>query len=85
MNAEIHISSLVVQARPADLATIGAAIEGLEGAEIHGASEHGKLVVTLETICESEMLTRIESINRLEGVLSVALVFHQVEDATDSE
>jgi len=42
-------------------------------------------VVTLETVNEGEMLTRIEAINRLQGVLCVALIFHQVEDPTDPE
>ena len=85
VNPEVHISSLVVQARPVDMASIGAAIGDLEGAEVHGASEQGKLVVTLETVDEGEMLTRIEAINRLKGVLCVALIFHQVEDPTDPE
>ena len=85
MNAEIHISSLVVQARPVHMAAIGAAIEELDGAEIHGDGEQGKLVVTLETLNEGEMLTHIEAINRLDGVLSVALIFHHVEDSTDPE
>ncbi len=85
MSAEVHISSLMVQARPADMTAIGAAIGDLEGAEVHGDGEQGKLVVTLETISEGEMLTHIEAINRLAGVLCVALIFHQVEDATDTE
>jgi len=85
MSTEIHISSLVIQARPVHMAAIGAAIEHLEGAEIHGGGEHGKLVVTLETVDESAMLTHIEAINRIDGVLSVALIFHQVEDETDPE
>jgi len=85
MSAEIHISSLVVQARPVHMAAIGAAIEELDGAEIHGDGEQGKLVVTLETLNEGEMLTHIEAINRLDGVLSVALIFHQVEDSTGPE
>jgi len=85
MNAEIHISSLVVHARPEGLESIETAIGGLGGAEVHGVSEQGKLVVTLETINESDMLTRIDAINRIEGVLSVALIFHQVEDPTDPQ
>ena len=85
MSAEIHISSLVVQARPVHMAAIGAAIEELDGAEIHGNGEQGKLVVTPETLNEGEMLTHIEAINRLDGVLSVALIFHQVEDSTGPE
>lgn len=85
MNTEVHISSLVVQARPEGIASIESAIGGLDGAEVHGTSARGKLVVTLESISEHEMLTRIDAINQFEGVLSVALIFHQVEDPTDPE
>ncbi|MCK5366611.1 MAG: chaperone NapD [Gammaproteobacteria bacterium] len=85
MSAEIHISSLVVHGRPEGLESIETAIGGLTGAEVHGASSLGKLVVTLETVSEGEMLTRIDAINRIEGVLSVALIFHQVDDPTDPE
>ncbi len=85
MSAEIHISSLVVHARPEGLEFIEATIGSLGGAEVHGASAQGKLVVTLETVNEGEMLTRIDAINRIEGVLSVSLIYHQVEDPTDPE
>ncbi len=85
MSAEVHISSLVVHGRPEGLESIETAIGGLTGAEVHGASSQGKLVVTLETVSEGEMLTRIDAINRIEGVLSVALIFHQVDDPTDPE
>jgi len=85
MSAEVHISSLVVHGRPEGLESIETAIGGLTGAEVHGASSQGKLVVTLETINEGEMLTRIDEINRIEGVLSVALIYHQVDDPTDPE
>ncbi len=85
MSAEVHISSLVVHGRPEGIESIETAIGGLRGAEVHGASEQGKLVVTLETISELEMLTRIDAINQIEGVLSVAPIFHQVEDPTDPQ
>ena len=85
MSAEIHISSLVVHARPEGLESIETTIGSLGGAEVHGASAQGKLVVTLETVNEGEMLTRIDAINRIEGVLSVSLIYHQVDDPTDPE
>ncbi len=85
MSAEIHISSLVVHARPEGMKSIETTIGGLGGAEVHGASAQGKLVVTLETASDDEMLTQIDTINRIEGVLSVALIYHQVEDPTDPE
>ena len=46
---EVHISSMVVHARPEHLATVKSYIEQLPGAEIHGESDNGKLVVVRET------------------------------------
>ena len=75
----MHISSIVVHGQPANVATISRTIDALPGAEVHGSSDQGKLVVTLEANTERELLETIEAINELQGVLSVALVFHHVE------
>ena len=80
MAQELHIASLVVHAKPAALDSVQPGVDALSGTEVHGVSETGKLVVTLETDSEAAMLERIDAIGRLQGVLSVALVFHQVDD-----
>lgn len=79
MPAELHISSLAIQARPDQLGTICAAIPHLEGAEVHLTSPGGKVVVTLETENERQVMDRIEAIRALPGVLNVALVFHRID------
>jgi len=83
LDSEHHISSLVVQGRPEALPAIRAAIQGLAGAEVPLDSPNGKLVVTLETADEHEILKHIDTIGRLDGVMSTALVFHHVERLTD--
>ena len=45
---ELHIASMVVHATPHRLPDVRQAILAIAGAEIHGASDTGKLVVTLE-------------------------------------
>ena len=76
---EVHISSMVVHARPDYLRGVKNNIEHLPGAEIHGESENGKLVVVLESQTQTHITDVIEKINNLEHVLSVALVYHQIE------
>ena len=76
---EIHISSMVVHAIPDYLRSVKNNIEHLPGAEIHGESENGKLVVVLESQTQTHITDVIEEINNLEHVLSVALVYHQIE------
>ena len=85
MSAELHISSLLVHARPAELERVRAELAALDGVEVHGASPHGKLVVTLETLSEGGIVERLATIRDLKGVLSTVLVFHQVEPLPTTE
>jgi periplasmic nitrate reductase NapD len=82
MADELHISSLVVHGRPERLGALRTDLASLPGVEIHAAAASGKLVVTLETGSEQEILTRLATISALEGVLAASLVFHQVEPVT---
>lgn len=79
MHAEFHISSLVVQALPAKTQFVRDEVGRLPGAEISAVTVEGRIVVTLETNGEAEFLTRFAEIEHLPGVVSVMLVFHQVE------
>jgi nitrate reductase NapD len=75
---EVHISSLIVQAMPDAMAAVSASVLAMPGLEIHAAAE-GKMVVVLETADEGEIVARISEINLLNGVMSVNLVYHQVD------
>jgi periplasmic nitrate reductase NapD len=79
MEDQFHICSLVVQALPAKVPFVQEAIARLEGAEINAVTLEGRIVVTLETNSEAEFLMRFAEIDRLPGVVSAMLVFHQVE------
>ncbi len=76
---EVHISSMVVHARPEYLQDVKNKIAHLPGAEIHGESENGKLVVVLESQTQTYITDVIEKIADIEHVLSTALVYHQIE------
>ncbi len=80
MKRECHISSLVVHGRPERREAILTAVERLEGVEIHAVDEHGKVVVTMETPDESTIVSNIDHINRIDGILSTVLVYHHSED-----
>jgi nitrate reductase NapD len=81
MAPELHISSLAVQLRPERSTDICAAIAALDGAQVHHATASGKVVVTLETANERQVMDRVEAIRALTGVLTVALVFHRIDSA----
>ena len=83
MTDEFHVSSLVVHGRPERLEAIRAELARLAGIEVHAAAPTGKLVVTLETESEHEIVARLTTISLLDGVLSATLVFHHVEPIQD--
>lgn len=76
---ELHIAGIVVHARPDGAQRVTAAIAGWHGAEVHAASPDGKLVVTLEAPTSREIASRMEEIQRIEGVLSASLVYQHGE------
>lgn len=76
---EIHISSMIVHARPDHLHSVKTSIENLAGTEIHAESACGKLVVVLESQTQTYISDVIEKIARLDHVLNTALVYHQIE------
>ncbi len=76
---EVHISSMVVLANPNGLQSVKNNIESLQGVEIHGESDSGKLVVVLESDSQTHITDVIEKINNFRHVLSTSLVYHQIE------
>lgn len=83
MSAECHISSLVVHSLPDRVPAIVERLSQIEGAEVHGGREAGKLIVTLETETESQIVERLNTIQLLDGVLAATLVFHHFEPAQE--
>lgn len=81
---EAHVSSLVVHVRPENADAARAALLAMPGVEIHAESS-GKMVVTLETANEAEIVERLHEISRLDGVMSAALVFHHIEPAGETD
>lgn len=84
MAEELHISSIVVHARPEFVSEAARAIEAIPGAEIHQRLA-GKLIVTLETANTGDIMQRIERINDLPGAVATALVYHHWEPEAESE
>ncbi len=77
-----HISSLVVHSRRDKLESVIAAISALEDAEVPQFSDQGKLVVLLETASEGRIMQNISTIEGIPGVISAALVYHEIDDNT---
>ncbi|WP_027856697.1 chaperone NapD [Marinobacterium jannaschii] len=74
----IHIVSLVMMTRPANLDDVKSRITDVDGSEIHATSPEGKLVVTVEADSNRELLERVETLQGLEGLVASNLVYHQM-------
>jgi periplasmic nitrate reductase NapD len=80
MGAPFHITSLVVHSTPRRLRRVAERIAAMPGAQVHATAPSGKLVVTLDADSSDEMSTRIGCLQRIDGVLSAALVYQHAED-----
>lgn len=76
---EHHVSSLVVHARLERVPDVLAALSLMPEAEVHGEPSAGKIVVTLETGTEHDVVHIMGRIGELPGVLSTALVYDRFE------
>jgi nitrate reductase NapD len=76
---ELHIASLVVHAVPRQVQRVTQLVAAIDGAQVHGSSAAGKLVVTLEAASMGEMTAKVSAIQHAEGVLSAAMVYQCVD------
>lgn len=79
MADELHIASLVAHARPESRAEVSREIGALCGACVHAVAPNGKMVVTLEADSSDAVLSAVNAIQRIDGVLSAALVYQYAE------
>ena len=74
-----EIASILVQARPEQLAGVEAAIVALDGCEIYGRDPKGKLVVVVDAPDAGSLGTTLNTIALLPDVYSASLVFHAID------
>ncbi len=75
----MNISSAIVHAHPGDVAIVQAGLATLDGVEVHAVSPEGKMIVTIETEDDGSNAATYQLIGQLDGVMSVAMVYHQTE------
>lgn len=76
---EIHITGILVQALPARVGEVCAAMADVPQAEVRAIGETGKLVVVCECASADETLAVFERIRDLPGVADLALVYQHAE------
>ena len=81
----MNISGVVVRTFPRDIDSVTRTLSGLDGVEVHGANEDGRLVVTVEKRGERELSDLLTQMQDVPGVLSASMVYHQFEDLGQQE
>ena len=84
MSETVHIASLLVQALPDQQGSIEAGIQELAGAEVAHGDGQGRLIVTVETSSEANIVQTLTDIQLLPGVVSAPLVYHQTDSGHES-
>ena len=81
----LNISSVIVHARPGTAESVQAGLSAVAGVEIHAVSDDGKLIVTIETDDDRATANTYEAIGQMDNVMSVSMVYHQVESDPEME
>lgn len=81
MEPEIHISSIVVHARPEMVEAVKARILRLDCEIAPTDGDTSRLVVIVERPRERQIADVLDAINLIPGVFSALLVYHHAEPA----
>lgn len=77
MSDVLHVSSLLLRARPEQVADVVGHIKEIDGADTPVTDPSGKIIVTLETASEAAIVDQLNTLSLLDGVVSAALVYHE--------
>ncbi len=73
-----------MQAWPDRIQAIEADLVAMAGVESHGASETGKLILTLEAESDAALVETMNRIQLADGVVTASLVYHHAEEMDDA-
>jgi len=79
----VSICGVMVQILPEKMAEIEPRMLAIPGLEIHGISDNGKVVVTVESGSYKETGNRISELQKLKGVLSASMIYQHTEEVED--
>ena len=79
-NDEYHIASLVAYAMQTHINEVQAAINAIDGAEIHATSDEGKIVFTLEGNSHKAIGKNMDLLSMHTGLINLSPVYHQFID-----
>ncbi len=82
---DFNISGVLVHVRLADLERVRTELGKLPGVELHGQSDDGRLIVTVEDTEARMCAETVTGIQYIDGVLSAALVYQHTDTSEPLE
>lgn len=76
----MNICGCLVHASADTFQSVRSQIEAMDGAEVHAASEDGRLVVVVEDTPTRVASELIMELHQIPGVISVTLTYHHFDD-----
>jgi len=81
----ISVCGVLVLVRPEQREATEARMLEISGLEIHGASEEGKLVITVQTDSYRETGDAITRLQNVKGILSISMIYQHAESLDDDD
>lgn len=76
-----YVASLILQVKPEFMAQVEKTVSEMPLTEIHGKNlDEGKIVVIVEADKERDLVDKMESLPKLEGVMAVSLIYSQRDE-----
>jgi len=79
----MSISSLVIHADPERINELHTCLEAFVGVEVHGISDDGKMVVTVDVANDRKAADTLMEIQKQDGVLSASLIYNHFEKSAE--
>ena len=76
----MSIYSVVIHTKPENLDSVSMELEKIKDVEIHGSSEKGKLVVTLDNPDRNYCSDTLMGFHNIPGVLNSSLIYEYFEE-----
>jgi nitrate reductase NapD len=76
----MNISGVIVKAYPVHIQSIEKVLATMDGVEVHGNNEDGRIVITVEDKNANNISDTLVRIQDVPGVLSAAMIYHQFEE-----
>jgi len=76
----MNISGVLVRVYPEKIASVGESLVAMQGVEVHGNSDDGRIVVTVEQDDANQMSDVLTNMQTIPGVLAASMIYHQFED-----